>query len=124
MGGGESDGNYNDGTCDCSFNCTMQCLDHCQGVHDKFGLFEATNCFRSCNHACLYACVTLGYPTLENYKQHDRYSAAPTATRYDSTSSTLTGSQEELAESHMLMQTCYAGIPSCTLLPRLLRKWA
>jgi len=57
----------NSSGCDCGMNCTVLCLRHCSGIHDKYGLSQGHQCYSDCNHYCLIGCATRGEPTLESF---------------------------------------------------------
>lgn len=53
--------------CECSMNCTVLCLRHCAGVHDKYGMFMAHQCFSNCKQSCAVGCAVHGTASVDHF---------------------------------------------------------
>jgi len=54
-------------SCDCNIRCTVDCLNTCHGVVERFSVREGQDCFGKCTHVCLRGCAFLGKPSLEGF---------------------------------------------------------
>lgn len=60
--------------------CTVQCLNHCNGVQTQYGIAQGHLCYTNCNHVCQWGCISRGEPDTKAFTQdwtaRDYYTAS------------------------------------------------